>query len=206
MQQPQWFKWARRIQAIAQTGLTYTKDPYDVQRYEELRELAAEIAAANLDLPAEQLTEVFAVEKGYPTPKVDVRSVVFDQGKILLARETQDGRWSLPGGWADVGETIGEIAARETQEETGYVVRPVKLLAVWDRDRQGHPPMLQAIYKVFVLCELVGGGPATSLETSAVGFFDRQDLPPLSTPRVLEVQIRRMFEHHDNPDLPTDFD
>lgn len=202
----QWLEWSRRIQALAQTGITYTRDPYDMQRYQELRRIAAEIAAAHLAVSTEQVEAVFALEQGYPTPKVDVRAVVFQEGKILLVRETSDGRWSLPGGWADDGETPAEMAVREVREETGYHVHPVKLLAVYDKARHDPRPDIRSVYKLFIRCELTGGQAATSLETSAVEFFARDRLPVLSIGRVTEGQIARMFWHLDNPDAPADFD
>lgn len=202
----QWLRWAQRIQAIAQIGLTYTRDPYDKERYEELRGLAVEIAAAHLGEPEEKVSVTFASESGYATPKVDVRAVVFRDGKLLLVQERQDGRWSLPGGWADIGESPGEMAVREVREETGYEVRPTKLLAVLDKAKHGHPPSLEYTYKLFIRCDFLGGEAATSIETGAVGFFGRDEIPPLSTHRVTANQIRRMFEHYDDPALPTDID
>jgi ADP-ribose pyrophosphatase YjhB (NUDIX family) len=203
----QWLQWAKRIQAIAQTGLTYGRDPYDLERYQELQQLAAEIIATCGNQPFEAVQTVLAVEKGYPTPKVDVRAVVFDAaGRLLLVRETMDGRWSLPGGWADMGETPGEMAVREVCEEAGLQVRPTKLVAVYDKARHQPEPRLTDIYKIFIRCELLGGAPRTSLETDAVGFFGREEIPPLSTGRVNSEQIARMFAHYDQPDLPADFD
>jgi len=202
----QWFRWAQRIQAIAQTGLTYAKDPYDLERYAELRQLAVDIAAAHLPEPRAKVEQAFAVETGYPTPKVDVRAAVFDHGRLLLVRERSDGLWSLPGGWADVGLSPGEVAVKEVREESGYEVRPGKLLAVWDRSRHTHEPSVQSIYKLVIQCDLLGGHPAISLETSGVGFFDRHAIPPLSTGRVTPEQIKRIFEHYDRPGLPADLD
>ncbi|MFZ5826245.1 MAG: NUDIX hydrolase [Bacillota bacterium] len=207
MQQPTWFQWAQRIQAIAQTGLTYGRDPYDLERYAELRSIAAEILSAHTTATPDQWGAALAPERGYPTPKVDIRAVVFDaEERILLVRERAEGLWSLPGGWADAGATPGEMAAREVQEESGYLVRPVKVLAVYDRARHPHPPLLWPCYKLFIRCELVGGQAAHSLETDGVGFFAATDLPPLSVGRVTEQQLDRLFEHYRQPDLPTDFD
>jgi ADP-ribose pyrophosphatase YjhB (NUDIX family) len=199
-------EWARRLQAIAQAGLTYAKDPYDLERYKELRSIAVDMLAADAGLDREQLRIAFASGEGYPTPKVDVRAVVFREGKILLTKERADGGFTLPGGWADVGSSPGEMAARETLEETGYVVRPVKLLAVLDKAKHGHPPQPSYIYKLFILCELTGGSPAASIETAESGFFSRDAIPPLSLDRVTQAQIARMFAHADDPSLPADFD
>src|SRR5205814_3637553 len=133
--------WGQRIQAIAQTGLAYTEGPYDRERYEELAELAHAMLAAAAGATPDEIRQAFAIERGYATPKMDVRAVVFDaDGRLLFVLETASGRWTLPGGWADVGSSPGEMAVRETREETGLEVRPVKLLAVVDKARQTHPP------------------------------------------------------------------
>ncbi len=203
---PQWLRWAERLQAIAQTGLTYAQGPYDLERYRELRAIAVEIAARHLGLPAETAAQGFASGTGYPTPKVDVRAVVFREERLLLVRERAVSRWTLPGGWADVGQTPGEAAAKETLEEAGFVVRPVKLLAVFDKSRHPHPPAVDYVYKLFFRCTLEGGEARTSLETDAVGFFDRSDLPELDEERATRGQVLRMFEHEADPTLPTDFD
>ncbi|HWI62738.1 MAG TPA: NUDIX hydrolase [Symbiobacteriaceae bacterium] len=201
-----WLRWAERIQAIAQIGLTYTRDPYDAERYHQLRDLAVEITASQSGMSAEQAREMIAVETGYATPKVDVRAAVFQDGKLLMVRERSDGCWALPGGWADVGDSPGEMAAREVREESGYIVRPVKVLAVLDRSRHGLTPMIWSVYTIFLQCELISGSPTDTLETYGVGFFGRDELPPLSVQRNSPSQIARLFAHYDNPDLPTDFD
>ena len=206
IKQPKWLAWAQRLQAISQTGLAYSKDGYDLERYRQLRAIAVEIVADRLDASQEEVTAAFALGSGYPTPKVDVRAVVFQGEQVLLVRERAVGLWSLPGGWADVGEGPGEVAARETLEEAGYRVRPAKLLAVFDKAKHGHPPSLEYVYKLFVLCQLEGGTPKTGLETDAVAFFHKDGLPELDSGRVTVAQILRMFEHHTNPALPTDFD
>lgn len=182
---PHWLQWAHRIQSIAQSGLTYGKDVFDLERYAELQRLAAEIVAEHTTSNPGHVADVLSLESGYPTPKVDVRAVVFDtSGKILLAREKSDGKWSLPGGWADIGDSVGEVAVRETFEETGYQVRSTKLLGLLDRNKHPHPPMFWHVYKVFVRCELVGGTAKTSTETDSIGFFARERLPDLSIARV----------------------
>jgi ADP-ribose pyrophosphatase YjhB (NUDIX family) len=202
----QWFEWSRRIQAIAQTGLTYGEGPYDLERYQELRQVAIEIMAAHTSQSHEELTRIFDMEQGYPTPKVGVQGVVFDtQGQLLFVREAAQGLWSLPGGWADVGESPSEVAAREVLEESGYVVKPVKLLAVLHKAKH-HPPALWDVYKLFFQCELIGGEAKCSLETDGVAFFPQHSLPPLSTSRITTGQIHRMFAHKQDPTLSTDFD
>jgi ADP-ribose pyrophosphatase YjhB (NUDIX family) len=205
--EPQWLTWARELQAIAQTGLTFSNDPYDLERYQRLRTLALQIMAAGSGTPLQRLERLFEQDVGYPTPKVDVRGAVIRGGEILLVREVSDGRWTLPGGWADVNVSAGDNVEREIREESGYEARARKLVAVWDSHRQGYVyPHPYTIYKMFFLCELVGGQAKTSLETSEVAFFPVAALPELSLGRVNAGQIARLFEHARRPDLPTDFD
>jgi ADP-ribose pyrophosphatase YjhB (NUDIX family) len=198
--------WVRRLQTITQAGLTYTRDPYDRQRYEQLQELAAEIAGSSGQAPEAPWLPIIVAERGYATPKLDVRAVVEKEGKLLFMRESQDGLWSLPGGWADIGESPSQIAEREVLEETGFRVRAIKLLALYDKARHEHPPEFWYCYKLFVRCELLGGAPTRGIETLDTAFFGVDELPPLSTPRVTEAQIRRMFQHIAAPELATDFD
>jgi ADP-ribose pyrophosphatase YjhB (NUDIX family) len=199
--------WSRRILAIAKEGLTYGRDPFDRARYEKLLALAAEIAAVETGGAADLIRTVFTAEEGYPTPKVDVRGIVFREDRVLLVSERMDGgRWTLPGGWADLGSTPSENVAREIREESGFQTRVVRLLAVYDRDRQGHTRRYFSCYKMHFLCEIVGGEARGSLETKDVGFFPEDGLPELSTDRVTERQIRRAFEHLRNPGLEPDFD
>jgi ADP-ribose pyrophosphatase YjhB (NUDIX family) len=207
MYNSQWLAWARRLQAIAQSGLTYCQDKFDIQRYHEIRSIAAEIMASGAALPAIQpVAALFDGQAGYATPKVDVRSAVFHDGRILLVRELDDGGWTLPGGWADVGEPPSLAAARETREESGYHVCITKLAALYDRDLQGHPPHAFHAYKLFFLGELQGGSAQDSHETAGAQFFPEHELPPLSLARVTPSQIAHMFEHFRNPALPTSFD
>ena len=198
-------RWAQRLQAIAQTGLTYARDPFDRQRYEELREIAIEMAA-EAGAAADAARVAFTSEDSYPTPKVDVRAVVFRGEELLLVREARTGGWTLPGGWADVGDTPGGVAERETREESGYEVRARKLVAVLDKSRHEHPPSLYYTYKMLVLCELVGGEARESHETDGVGFFRRDALPRLDLERITPGQLRSAFAHRDDPSLPTEFD
>jgi ADP-ribose pyrophosphatase YjhB (NUDIX family) len=207
--EPYWLTWAREMQAIAQTGLTFTRDPFDHERYLRLRELAAEILHSYTDTPLERIDALFSTQAGYATPKVEVRSAVFDdQGRILMVRETADGgRWTLPGGWADVNVTASENAVKEVREESGYEVAVSKLAAVWDRTRQAHPAGIFSCYKIFFLCKAIGGTAATGIETSEVRWFAETQVPDdLSLGRVTPSQIKRMFEHRRQSDLPTDYD
>jgi ADP-ribose pyrophosphatase YjhB (NUDIX family) len=203
---PTWLDWAQRLQAIAQSGLTYSANPYDRDRYESVREIAAEMMAAGSASPIAPIRELFAGQSGYATPKVDMRAAVFHDDKILLVQEIEDRAWSLPGGWADVGESPADATVREVREESGYETRAVKLLAVYDRNRHGHQPFPFHAYKIFFQCELIGGQPALSNETTGVDWFAEDRLPALSTTRVTAAQIHRFFEHYRNPGWPTDFD
>ena len=208
--EPDWLVRARELQALAQTGLAFTRDPYDRERYEALRAMAAQMMAKGAQTDADRLLDLFAGEQGYATPKIDVRGAVFDaRDRLLMVRETADGgRWTLPGGWADVNQTASECALREIREESGYEARVIKLALLHDRARQGHHPAGPfSIYKLFFLCVLTGGTAQGSLETSEVRFFAEDEIPSdLSTGRTLPHQIARLFAHHRAPDLPTEFD
>ncbi len=198
---------ARRLQALAQTGLTYTTGHYDRERYQTVSAIAAELMAMQCDTPMETFRQLFAQQDGYATPKVDVRAAMFRDGKVLLVQEATDGLWTMPGGWADVNDSPTEAVEREALEESGFKVKAVKLAAVYDRARHPHdPPFPFHIYKLFFLCEILGGSPTTSVETLAVDFFAPDALPPLSITRILPGQILRLFEHAKNPSLPTEFD
>ena len=201
-------EWAQRLQAIAQTGLTFTKNPFERERYEQVREIAAEMMATYGDLDTDSILGLFADQAGYATPKVDVRAAIFEGEQILLVRERSDGLWTLPGGWADVGESPSVAVVREVREEAGYECRAARLLAIYDRDhpRHGHASFPFHSYKIFFQCELIGGEASDSIETSGVGFFSLDDLPDLSLRRVTPSQIERLFELYANPELPTDFD
>lgn len=204
---PKWLAWARRLQANAQSGLTYCKDKFDIQRYEEIRAIAAEMmASASAQSNADSLEQLFAGQLGYATPKIDVRVAAFQSERVLLVRELSDGCWTLPGGWADVGEPPSIAAVRETREESGYEVRISKFAALFDRDLHGHPPYAFHAYKLFFLAEIVGGAPKDSNETVGAQFFAENNLPPLSLSRVTPTQIVHLFQHFRHPELPTSFD
>lgn len=198
--------WARKVQAIAQTGMAFTTDPFDRERYTQLTDLVASILSSELDIPLAQAKGFWEGEEGYATPKVDVRGGVFEEDRVLLVRERSDGRWTLPGGWVDINDSPSGAVAREIFEESGYRAKAVKLAALVDKLRHPHPPGIHHIYKLFFLCELTGGEPAVSAETDAVQFFPIHSLPQLSTGRVLASQIERLYQHRLHPELPTDFD
>ena len=207
MKQPELLQWAQRLQAIAQNGLTYSKDPFDVERFNQVRQIAAEIlAAGSAATTPEALVELFKRNFGYATPKVDVRAAVFRENRVLLVQERSDGAWTLPGGWADIGDAPSVAAVREVREESGYETKVTKLAAVYDRELHDHPPYPFHAYKMFFVCELVGGEAQTSMETTAVDFFAEDALPALSLSRVTPVQIQHMFGHWRHPEWPTSFD
>lgn len=199
-------EWFRRLRVVAQYGLTYSKDPYDLERFREVAAIADELAVRLSQQPLEAVTEALRLETGPPSPKLDVRAAVFKGDEILLVREASDGLWTLPGGWVDLGESPAAAAAREVKEESGFDCVPRKLFAVLDRDKHPHGPLLFHVYKLFFWCELVGGVQTTSLETTAVAFFRENALPALSQTRVLASQISLAFRHREQPELPTAFD
>ncbi|MFT8675868.1 MAG: NUDIX hydrolase [Acetobacter sp.] len=210
MPEPTWLVWARDIQAIAQTGLTYVRDPFDRERYQALSALAAQMMAAGCPTDIATIQTLFDRQSGYATPKLEVRTGVFDtRGRLLMVREVlDDNRWTVPGGWADVNLTPAENAAKEVVEETGYTVRITRLAMALDRARQGHePPEAFSVTKLFFLGEITGGAATTSIETSEIGFFGADEIPPdLSYGRITPHEIQRLFAHHADPALPADFD
>lgn len=199
-------EWFRRLRVVAQYGLTYSKDPYDLERFREVAAIADELAVRLTQQPLAAVAEALRLETGPPSPKLDVRAAVFRGDEILLVREASDGLWTLPGGWVDLGESPSEAAAREVKEESGFDCVPRKLFAVVDRNKHPHGPLLFHVYKLFFWCELLGGVETTSLETTEVAFFREDALPPLSLTRVLASQISRAFRHREQPELPTEFD
>lgn len=202
-----WLKIAKELQSIAQAGLTFGENKYDIDRYQQLQKLSTDIVHCHTNAPLKKIENLILYEKGYLTPKVDVRAVVFRNGKILMVKETIDGLWTLPGGWADVNFTPFENASKEVYEEAGIHVAPKRLLAVYDKAKNPeHIPDLYHIYKMFVLCQDSGETIKTGLETSDVDWFDRDSIPPLSLPRITPSQILRMFEYYDNPLMDTDCD
>jgi len=198
-----------KLSALAQDGLTFGDSDYDLDRYRQVGELAADLLAAISGRAAAELAIELGRDSGYATPKIDVRGAVFDEReRVLLMREKVDGRWSLPGGWADPGDAPSAAVTREVLEETGYQSSAVKLVACWDRDLQGNrPPLPVHVYKLFFLCRSDGAvAPPAALETLDVGWFGLDELPPLSLGRVNHRQLERALAHHRDPSLPTEFD
>lgn len=202
-------KLLNQMRGITQTGLAYTKDPYDEERYIELETITKKLIAQLTTLKHEEINMIFSAEEGYATPKTDIRAVVFnDQNQLLLVKEKSDNCWALPGGWADIGLTPGEVAVKEVREEAGVMVEPVKILAVMDKYKHNFAPEFSYIYKIFIQCEVLSGEISTGLETEDVAFFNLQqieDLSLLSRRNTLE-QIKLMFEYRFNPNKEAYFD
>lgn len=203
---PRWLAWAREIQALGQIVRTYARNEYDRLNAQRLTEIAAEIVGEHSGLPAADLGERFEAQIGYPTPKIDVRGAVVRDGRILLVQEAADGCWCLPGGWADVGEYPSRMIEREVEEESGLVVRAVKVVGVYDANRVGRPLEMFHAYKVIALCEELGGAPRPSHETLAVDFFAFDRLPPLSRHRTNERHLADVRAHLDDPGRAVAFD
>lgn len=201
-----WMDFAIRIQSIAQAGLQYGKDKYDRERYEELRQIAAEMAALKTDLPVNKVYGLFCNESGYQTPKVDTRAAVFVDGRILLVHENNS-TWSLPGGWCDVDQSVASNTEKEVKEETGLTVTPVKIIAVQDWRKHNVTNYAYGVVKVFVLCRYESGEFADNIETTETSYFGRDELPDhLAVEKCTEEQIRMCFDSYANPDSPTRFD
>lgn len=201
----EWLERAKKLQAIAQTGLAYSKDKYDLERFEMLQEMSIEMLSEFTEMDQIEVTHLFDNETGYPTPKTDIRAVIFKDDKILMVQEN-DGEWSLPGGWADIGFSPSEIAVKETKEESGFDVKTVKLIALFDKKCHPHPPSAFHVYKIFIQCEIIGGAAQTGIETKDVEFFSASDLPTLSVERNTKSQIEIAFRHLYNPEEPMYFD
>jgi len=198
-----WLDIAKEIQSIAQAGLTYSDNKYDQERYRRLREISIKILQEYTGVQTEKIRNLFANEEGYQTPKVDIRGVVFREGKILMVREAIDGKWTLPGGWADVGYSPFEIATKEIYEEAGITVLPERLLAVFDKMKHSHPPDIYHVYKLFILCIDTGEIVKPGMETIEADWFDREEIPALSELRITRKQIDIMFDFYDHPDKET---
>ncbi len=205
-QTPRWIEWAQEIFSLSQSGLTYSGNEYDIERYKRLQEITAEMIASQSEITKESVLEgFFSMQAGYITPKVDVRGAVIRDGKILLIQERADGKWAMPGGWADLGNAPASVAEREVWEESGFRVKTEKVVAVIDANRV-EPMEFYHAYKIIFLCKFLSGEPRISHETLAVDFFDPHDLPPLSLYRTNEMMVQEVFAHVQNPNRPTAFD
>jgi ADP-ribose pyrophosphatase YjhB (NUDIX family) len=205
-QEPTWLAWAREIQALSQIGLAFADNEHQRSDFRRLREIAAEMVEYSTATPKEECLSVFSVQPGYATAKIDVRGAVIREGSILLVQEKKDGLWCMPGGWADVGELPSDMVAREVEEESGFLVKPSKLIGVFDANRSGKRLEFFHAYKIVFLCEILGGEPRSSLETLDVGFFSFDDLPPLSSNRTNERHLQEVRAHMLDPARLAAFD
>lgn len=201
----QWLQWVIELQSLAQAGLTYGKDVYDIERYERIREISAEMMANISNIPLTQIKNLFCNESGYQTPKLDTRAAIFEDGKILLVREN-DGRWSLPGGWCDVNVSIGENTVKEVKEESGLDVTANKIIAIQDRAKHNLPIYAYGVCKIFVQCSVIGGQFEQNIETTEYRYFSKYDLPKLAAEKNNEKQIKMCFDAYEADEWVTLFD
>lgn len=201
-----WLKWAIEIQSLSQIGLTYTKDVYDRERYERLREISAEMLAKKTEVSIEKVKDLFCHETGYQTPKLDTRAAIFRNNKILLVHEN-NGTWSLPGGWCDVLESVKSNTEKEVREETGLNVKAVKIISIQDRNKHNKPVYAYGVCKIFVLCEVINGKFVENIETTEIRYFSLQDLPHnLAEEKTNKEQIEMCFKAYLNENWQTQFD
>ena len=204
-QQPEWLEWAKELQFIAQAGLTYSKDAFDIERFERIREISAEIVSRQTGLPLEKVKDLFCNEEGFQTPKLDTRAAIFKDSRILLVKE-KNGTWSLPGGWVDVNQTIKSNTIKEVKEEAGLDVEVTRIIAVQDRNLHNLPPYAYNVCKVFVLCEAKGGYFQPNIETIESGYFSLDEIPPLAEEKNNKEQIEMCFAAYRNKDWEVQFD
>lgn len=197
----------KRIKALAEIGLVYTENGYDIERYEELKEISHKLMAAVANTPLSTIDEFFIPVKDYPTPKVDVRGFVLNENdEILMAKESVDGKWTIPGGWADIGSSPSEIAVKEIEEETGLKAEVVRILAVYDKQAHPHPPEPYYIYKLIFLCSATGGELRPGFDMLDANYFDLDHLPELSQDRILLSQLKQLFHLAKSPNSEVYFD
>ncbi|MFZ5966957.1 MAG: NUDIX hydrolase N-terminal domain-containing protein [Bacillota bacterium] len=192
--EPKWLEYAKKLQGIAQAGLTYSKNKYDIERFEQIRQISIDILHHYTDMEHDKIRDLFANETGYQTPKIDVRGAIFKEDKILLVREKIDGLWSMPGGWADADLSIRENLVKEAKEEAGADIIPKRVLAILDRKKHFTQPFPYGVYKILVECDFVDEQFEDNVETSESGFFALDQLPPLSTCRNTTEQIEMCFK------------
>lgn len=199
-------KWAIEIQSLAQAGLEYGTGVYDLERYKRLREISAEMMSYKTNIPIEKIKDLFCNEKGYQTPKIDTRAVIFKDNKILLVYEN-GGYWTLPGGWCEVTETIATNTIKEAKEEAGVDVKPLRIIAIQDRNKHNKPITVYSICKIFVLCELLGGEFKENSETIKMGYFSLDELPEnISDDKSTKEQIQMCFKAKDDKNWEVLFD
>jgi len=200
-----WLSWAIELQSLAQAGLAYGKDVYDIERFERIREISAEMVSYMSEIPVEKVKDLFCSEHGYQTPKLDTRAAIFQDDKILLVQEN-NGKWSLPGGWCDVNLSVGENTLKEVKEEAGLDVAADRVVAIQDRAKHNLPEYAYGICKVFIQCTVIGGQFEENSETTGFDYFSEDDLPELATEKNNEEQIRMCFAAYRSSDWVTVFD
>lgn len=201
-----WLKWAMEIQSLAQAGLAYTENPYDIERYERLREISAEMVAEKSNISLDKVERLFCNETGYQTPKLDTRAAIFKDNKILLTHEN-NGTWSLPGGWCDVLESVKSNTVKEVKEETGLDVEAVKIISIQDRNKHNKPQYAYGVCKVFVLCNIIGGKFIKNIETTETKYFSLEEIPSnLAEEKTSKEQIEMCFAAFNNQSWQTQFD
>ncbi len=205
MENQKWLEWAKELQFIAQAGLTYSKDIFDIERFKRIREISAEIVSSYSDVPMEKVRELFCNETGFQTPKLDTRAAIFEDGKILLVKENS-GLWALPGGWVDVTETIKSNTIKEVKEEAGLDVEPLRIIALHDKNKHNPYPHPYNICKVFVLCKPLGGTFAPNPETSESRYFALEEIPQLAEEKTTYEQINTCFDAYKNDNFAVEFD
>ena len=198
-------QWAIELQSLAQTGLFYSKDVYDTERYQRIREIAAEMMAERTGLSAEKVSHLFCNDVGYQTPKVDTRAAIFRDGKILLVHE-RDGNWSVPAGWCDLNQSPMENTVKEVKEEAGLDVAVCSVIAVQDRDKHNEPPYAYGVVKIFYLCQVLGGAFVPNSETTEAEYFAEEELPELAEEKCCREQIQMCFQAYRSPNWMTQFD
>ena len=199
MEKEKWLEVAKKLQSIAQAGLEYSKDKYDIERFQEIREISIDILENHTDMERERIKDLFACETGYQTPKIDIRAAIFREDEILLVKEKLDGKWSLPGGWADIDLSIRENLIKEAMEEAGAKIIPLRILAIYDRNRNVNIPFPHSVYKIFVQCKYLESKFVENIETEETGFFSVDQLPELSETRNTASQIKMCFRYKDRP-------
>jgi ADP-ribose pyrophosphatase YjhB (NUDIX family) len=195
-----WLEHAKQMQAIAQSGLTYAKDQFDIERYKQLEELSLEAMRQITQQDQDVIRDLFLNETGYKTPKVGVRAIIFKDDKVLMVKEKIDGGWCIPGGWCDPCFSPRENLVKEVEEEAGVIVEPLRMAGILDKKFYDHPPSPYRTYMIFVLCKITGGEIGAGAETSDVGFFGKDELPELSPKRITHAQMELVFEFLNKPD------
>lgn len=202
---PKWLRWAMELQFIGQAGITYSTDDFDLERFHRIRDISAEMLSNPIDWPLEKVKKLFCNEDGFQTPKLDTRAAIFKEDKILLVKE-KDGKWSLPGGWVDLLESIKSNTIKEVEEEAGLIVVPTRLIAILDRNKHNPPIYPYGVAKVFVACKVLDGDFHTNIETTKSAYFAFDELPILSEEKNTKAQIALCFKAHQDKQWKTIFD